>query len=201
MLAGFAHLQPAENACVPVLVDSAGVDWLLELAPVGSPSPALKAPRHRMLLDGNGQWCFPCRAPASQLPLDDESLPAVLMRHLFQPGVPADLLEEVLRCLKPGGLLVSVSANPWHRASWRELGRNTLQLPAWPKLLLRHARYNLQLQIPRRRQWRGLLPGLSPVLVVVARKPPRAAPVRKLEFSKADKVRGRVAAASQCRAA
>lgn len=199
MPAGFAYLQPAENAVIPVLLKGAGVEWLLELAPVGSPSPAIDIARHRMLLAGD-QWCFPVQAPAVQMPFADESLPAVLLRHLFQPGVPANLLEEVLRCLAPGGLLVTVSANPWHQASWRELGPRTLYLPAWPRLLLRHARHDLQLQIPRRRHWGGLLPGLSPILVVVARKPPRPARIRQLRFGKVG-AGGRVAAASQYRAA
>lgn len=199
MTAGFARLQRAENALLPELLAGVGIDWLVEMAPVTSPSPALTVPRHRVLLDSGG-WCYPFRAPVGQLPFEDEALPAVLVRHLFQPGVGAGLLDEVLRCLAAGGVLVSVSANPWHPQCWRELGSGALHLPAWPKLLFRHARHPLKLQIPRRQQWRGLMPGLSPVLVVVARKPPRPTRVEKLKFRQ-PAGRGQVAGVSQCEAA
>lgn len=198
MPAGFARLQSAENVLIPALVADAGIARLVELAPLASPSPAVRVPRERVLFH-EGQWRYPFRAEALSLPFADGALPAILLRHLFQPGIPSGLLEEVLRCLKPGGLLISVSANPWHPAAWRELGPAALRLPAWPRLLLGHARHDLQLHIPRP-HWRGLLPGLAPVLVVAGRKPPRPIDVRPVRFARRMPDAG-TAVPSQCRAA
>lgn len=183
MIAGFAGLQNAENELVPGLIDGAGVDWLVECAPASSPSPAIRVPRHRMLL-GNDEWVWPCRLGAGFLPFADEALPAIVLRHLFWLPSGKSLLDEAIRCLKPGGLLVSISANPWHRHSWREIGRDALQLPAWPRFLMQHARHQLLVQYPARQQWRGFIPGVVPLLVIVARKPPRAAPVRRLRLQR-----------------
>lgn len=196
MSAGFARLQNAENALVPEVLAGAGVDWVLECAPAAGPSPRHGVPRHRMLLAG-AEWIWPCRLPADHLPFADETLPAVMIRHLFWlPQGPA-LLEESIRCLKPGGLLLSVSANPWHRGSWRELGRDALHLPAWPRFLMQHSRHRLQLQIPARERWRGFV---SPLLLIVARKPPRAAPVTRLRYpARVQPMTG--ALTSSCRAA
>lgn len=199
MIAGFARLQPVENRMVPALVDGAGIDWLVELAPASSPSPSLSAPRHRMLADHQG-WVWPCRLPAGLLPFQDESLPALLVRHLFWLPSAADLLAECMRCLKPGGLLISVSANPWHRGSWSELGTRALHLPAWPLFLYQHGRYDLLLEVPAKDRLRGLVPGVSPVLVVAGRKPPRGAPVRRLEFRNVVRPTAR-AIPTSCRAA
>ena len=199
MPAGFAGLQSVENTLIPGLIESAGVDWLVEMAPLTSPSPALPIRRYRVLLDEAG-WAWPFRALTAQLPFLDEALPAVLLRHVFQRSIDVQLFDEVLRCIRPGGLLITVSANPWHRAAWKELGRSALHLPAWPQLLLRHGQHDLDIQLAGHQSWRGLVPGLSPILVVVARKPPRATPVTRLKF---DYMRGTEAAvpASQCRAA
>lgn len=199
MIAGFARLQNAENAMVPQLISDAGVDWLVECAPAASPSPAIRVPRHRMLQDA-GEWVWPCRLPADLLPFASDSLPAIVLRHLFWLDSGASLLTESIRCLKPGGLLMSISANPWHRCSWQELGRDTLQLPAWPRFLMQHARHHLLLQYPARQQWRGFIPGVAPLLVVVARKPPRAAPVERLGVRRAVSSHGR-ALPTSCRAA
>ncbi|MEM7054131.1 MAG: hypothetical protein AAF446_06235 [Pseudomonadota bacterium] len=199
MPAGFAGLQGAENALVPGLIESSGVDWLVEMAPLISPSPAIAVSRHRMLFDNSG-WVWPFRAPTAELPFMDEALPAILLRHVFQPSVDVSLFDEALRCLIPGGLLISVSANPWHRAAWRELGRAALQLPAWPQLLVRYSQHDLQLQSVGRQRWRGLIPGLSPILVVMARKPSRAAPVTRLRIGY-PQVSSAPMPATQCRAA
>lgn len=199
MIAGFARLQNAENELVPRLIADAGVDWLVECAPAASPSPAIRAPRHRMLVDGT-EWVWPCRLPAGMMPFASESLPAIVLRHLFWLDSAASLLAESIRCLKPGGLLVSVSANPWHHHSWQELGRNSFQLPAWPRFLMQHARHHLLLQYPARQQWRGFIPGVAPVLVVVARKPPRIAPVKNLPMRRAVTTPSR-AIPTSCRAA
>ncbi len=199
MIAGFAQLQTVENALVPDLVHAAGVDWLVELAPASSPSPALRAPRHRMLTDRDG-WVWPCRLPSNLLPFQDESLPAILVRHLFWLDFAPALLAECIRCLKPGGLLVSVSANPWHRGSWTELGRHALQLPAWPRFLMQHGRYDLLLEVPARARLSGMVPGISPLLVVAGRKPPRGTRVRRLEFGRVVRPGPRVLPTT-CRAA
>ncbi len=199
MNAGFARLQNDETRLVPGIVADAGVDWLLECAPAISPSCALRVPRHRLLL-ADDEWIWPFRLPIDLLPFADDSIPAIMLRHVFWQPAAADLLTEAVRCLKPGGLLLSVSANPWHPSSWKELGRDALRLPAWPRLLMQHARFALQLQIPTRRQWSGLVPGLNPLLLVVARKPPRPARVRRVEFRQPLSARGRMAVTS-CRAA
>lgn len=199
MIAGFARLQNAENELVPRLISDAGVDWFVECSPAASPSPAIRAPRHRMLLEAD-QWVWPCRLPAGLLPFASESLPAVVLRHLFWLDCGPSLLAESIRCLKPGGLLVSISANPWHRCSWQELGRDTLLLPAWPRFLMQHARHQLLLQYPARQQWRGFIPGVAPLLVVVARKPPRAASVKRLRMRRAMDSPNR-AVPTSCRAA
>lgn len=183
MIAGFAGLQNAENELVPGLIADAGVDWMVECAPASSPSPAIQVPRHRMLLSAD-EWVWPCRLSAGLLPFADEALPAIVLRHLFWLPSGTSLLDEAIRCLKPGGLLVSISANPWHRCSWQELGRDAFQLPAWPRFLMQHARHQLLLQYPARQQWRGFIPGVAPLLVIVARKPPRAAPVRRLRLQR-----------------
>lgn len=199
MLAGFAGLQSVENTLIPDLIASAGVDWLVEMAPLTSPSPALTIDRHRVLLDQSG-WVWPFHALTAQLPFSDETLPAVLLRHVFQRSVDARVFDEVLRCIRPGGLLVTVSANPWHRAAWKELGGSALYLPAWPQLLLRHGQHDLDIQLAGHQSWRGLVPGLSPILIVVARKPPRANPVRRLQFAYPQAANS-AAPATHCRAA
>jgi SAM-dependent methyltransferase len=180
MTAGFASLQQAENAVIPELLRGMGVDWVVELAPASSPSPAIDVPRHRILHDASG-WIWPFRGAGCSLPFADEALPAVLLRHLFWDDQAEHRFEEALRVLAPGGLIVSATANPWHRNSWRELGRDSLRLPAWPRFLFLHARHDLILQIPKRQYWTGAVPGFSPLLLVVGRKPPRAATIRRLE--------------------
>jgi SAM-dependent methyltransferase len=162
--AGFAELQAAENALVPQVLSEAGVDWVLECAPAAGVSPLIRVPRHRILRSGS-EWVWPCRVPADRLPFADESLPALLIRHLFWLDEGESLLIDALRCLQPGGLLVSVSANPWHRASWRELGRDALRLPAWPRFLMQHARQPLQLAVPGS----GWLRAIEPLAASVTR--------------------------------
>ncbi|MCA1778350.1 MAG: class I SAM-dependent methyltransferase [Xanthomonadaceae bacterium] len=199
MTAAFARLQRAENSLMAGLVDTVGVDWILELAPVHSPSPIIHVPRHRMLLGEDG-WVWPFRCLPAELPFADEDLPAIMIRHMFWLPTGTSILRDALRCLKPGGLLISVSANPWHRLSWNELGRAAFRLPAWPRFLMQHAGLGLQLQIPVRYHWTGVLPGVSPVLMVVARKPARAIRIRRPDFSRKHISIG-TAPASGCRAA
>lgn len=181
MTAGFDRLQNAENALIAPILADAGVQWVLEMSPASGSSPALGVPRQRMLMGASG-WTWPCRAPSDVLPLADDRVPAILIRHLFWRPFGGALLDEAVRCLKPGGLLVSVSANPWHRSSWHELGRDALRLPAWPRFLMQHSRHSLLLQISSAAHWQGWVPGISSLLVIVARKPPRGQKVRRLEF-------------------
>jgi len=195
----FAALQSVENRLVPAAFDGLKPDWLLEIAPATSPSPSLAFDRCRLLFNDDG-YCWPFRSHLDELPLDSESVPAVLLRHLWQPGLTADPLPEVLRILKPGGSLVSVSANPWHAGAWRELGRSAMWLPSWPHFQLLHARLRLDLSVPPRVRWQGLVPGLTAVLVLVARKPARPARIRPLVFRRPT-VMPPSGAVSQCRAA
>jgi SAM-dependent methyltransferase len=198
-IAGFASLQREENRLVSLALAGADAQWVLELVPASGPSPALNMDRVRMLFDAEG-LVWPLRAELDAWPLDSESVPAVLLRHAWQPGMKHDLLPEALRVLKPGGLLVSVSANPWHHLAWRELGRGTLRLPSWPHLQMLHARHALGLSVPVISQWRGMIPGLTPVLILVARKPDRPARVQPLRFGRPQMATGPVPA-TQCRAA
>lgn len=198
-LAGFARLQTAENRLIPALLADINPAWLLEIAPLRSSSPALDQPRSRLLLDAEGIG-WPFRARLDELPLDADSVPAVMVRHLWQPGVGCDPLTDVARILKPGGYLISVSANPWHAQAWREISYQALSLPSWPHWQLQHARHPLELTMPTSARWKALVPGLSPVLVLVARKPRRPARVEPLKF-KRPQVAGATAAATHCRAA
>ena len=211
---GFSQLQSAESRLVAAALadERAGrdpgwnrrPDWLLELAPVSGPSPAMPigVARHRVLFDREG-IVWPYRARLDEWPLDSESVPAVMLRHVWQPGLQGDPLSEALRVLRPGGWLISVSANPWHRRAWQVLGRQALMLPSWPRWQWQHARHELELSAPAAAQWRGLVPGLSPVLLLLARKPQRPGGVVNVSF-KMDYKR-RLAAgsmpAANCRAA
>ncbi|AKS42242.1 class I SAM-dependent methyltransferase [Wenzhouxiangella marina] len=178
-LAGFSRLQTAENQRIPALLEPFQPDWVLELAPLSSSSPALPRPRERLLFDETGiHWPFNARLDA--LPLDSDSVPAVLLRHLWQPGAPEGGLDEAVRVLRPGGCLISVSANPWHLQAWREIGAAALQLPSWPHWQLQHLRAELEWAMPNSARWWPLLPGGSSLLVIVARKPRRPARVRRL---------------------
>ncbi len=195
----FVALQSAESRLIGALAGELAADWLLEIAPATSPSPTVPLRRSRLLVNEAG-CCWPFRGELSALPLDSESVPALLLRHVWQPGMGADPLSEALRVLKPGGWIVSVSANPWHPAAWRELGRGALWLPSWPHFQFLHARRQLDLGVPARAFWRGLVPGLSPALVLLARKPQRPARVLPMKFRQPRFAAGSTAVA-QCRAA
>ncbi|MDX1625638.1 MAG: hypothetical protein R3323_03910 [Wenzhouxiangellaceae bacterium] len=199
MVSRLADLQNIENSTIPSIIETAGVDWVLELAPIESPSPASAVPRYRALADGS-DWTWPFRAPLDSLPFADESLPAILVRHLFDGNRGRAVLDESLRCLAPGGALISVSANPWHRRTWKAMGRAAWRLPSWPAFLIEHARRDLRLDVPARQQWSGWLPGVSPLLVLFARKPPRGSRIERIDFGR-QRVPVRPMAASNCRAA
>lgn len=201
MLSDFARFQPAENRLVPPSLQNAGVAWILELAPSSSPSPAMAIPRIRCLMGSEGLG-WPVKALAGQLPFADESLPAVLVRHLNQPGCPAGLYREIARCLMPGGLLVSVSANPWHPAAWRTVGRQAVRLPGAIRLQVLHMRLGLRPQPTGARVWRQMLPMGSRLVLVSSRKPPRPGTVRRVQFRQpASGSAATAAVSSWCRAA
>lgn len=199
MPAGFSGLQALEARLVEAGFATPRPNWVLEVAPTASASPQLELRRSRVLVDA--EFCrWPFQAEFGSWPLDDDSVPAVLLRHLWQPAIRGELLSEAARVLRPGGTMVSVSANPWHRLAWRELGRSALRLPSWPQFQWMHARCDLQLSISANLQVRGLVPGLVPVLVVVARKPAEPARIEPLRFRQPRMV-GESAVPSQCRAA
>lgn len=199
MPAGFAGLQSIETRLVEAGFAHPRPAWILEVAPTASASPRIELPKSRILVEA-GSCCWPFRAELECWPLDDDSVPGLLLRHVWQPAIRGDLLAEATRVLKPGGVLVSVSANPWHRLAWRELGRSTLRLPSWPQFQWMHARHELRLSISASAQARGLVPGLVPVLVVVARKPARPARIEPIRFRQPQEIGGS-AVPSQCRAA
>lgn len=193
----FAELLPHENRILPDCLRAVGVSWLLELAPVTSPAPAIDVPRHRLLLGEKG-WCWPLEAPPDVLPFEDGSLPACLLRHLLQPGVSAGLVPEVLRCLRPGGLVVVVNPNPWHWRAWRGMGGSFLWLPSWPALQMMVWRHGLAPQPAAAADWRAWVPGMRPLLVLVARKPPGGRIVRPMKFRR-PAIGGRTAATGHLR--
>lgn len=199
MPAGFSGLQPLETRLVEAGFDQPRPNWILEVAPTASASPQVDQRRSRVLVDADS-CCWPFRAALDCWPLDDNSVPAVLLRHVWQPAVRGDLLQEATRVLKPGGVLVSVSANPWHRLAWRELGRAALRLPSWPQFQWMHVRCELKLSISANVQLRGMVPGLVPVLVLVARKPSEPARIAPVRFRE-PRLAGGSPVPSQCRAA
>lgn len=176
------------------VVAEAEIDWLVEMAPLSSPSPALSTPRLRMLLDASG-WRWPVRADVCPLPFCNDTLPAVMLRYLVRPGVDDELLTEIHRCLVPGGALILVSANPWHPRCWREAGRTSLRMPGRLRLLARLRRL-------------GYLPAtmspvgaLSPVWALAVRKAGGARPVRRVRFESRRMPGRTIATGSTCRAA
>jgi hypothetical protein len=84
-IAGFASLQSAENRLVAAALADARPPWLLELAPVSGPSPAVALDRVRVLFDRDGV-VWPFRSDLDAWPLDSDSVPAALVRHAWQPG-------------------------------------------------------------------------------------------------------------------
>lgn len=194
MLSGFSGLQVQETRVASPAVAEAGIDWLLELAPLNSPSPALSVPRLRLLLDERG-WRWPVCAEVCPLPFADDSLPAVMMRYLVRPGVDATLLDEVHRCLVPGGALVLVAANPFHPRCWREAGREVLRLPGRWRLVMRLRQLGFEPAAATP------VVGLSPVWVMCVRKAGGAGRVQRVRFEHRRSPVRSLAAGSTCRAA
>ena len=195
----FVALQSTESRLIGALVAAERAEWALEIAPATSPSPELNLPRVRIMFN-SAHCCWPFLAPLDALPLDDESVPAIILRHAWQPERPCDLLTDALRVLKPGGWIVSISANPWHPAAWRELRQKALWLPSWPQFQVLHARHSLCLATPGRNVWQGLVPGLTPILALLARKPSRPARIRPVRFAR-PRLSAMPSPATHCRAA
>lgn len=200
MPAGFLHLQSLESRLLAATMKDLRASWLLEVAPVASAAPQLALRRARLLVDGAScRWPF--AADLSHWPLPDDQVPALLLRHVWQPGMSAAIVTEAVRVLRPGGSLISVSANPWHRQAWQELGRSALRLPSWPQFRLLHSRLGLNLSSSAMVELRGLIPGLAPVLVLLARKPAEPGRIAPLRFARNHQMPARTAALSQYRAA
>jgi len=200
-----SSLQSAEStllAGLSAVTDALSqIDWLVECAPVTSPSPRLVTPavRERMLFDAKGVT-WPFVAAFDALPIDDDTLPAVLIRHAWQPAMAAMSLAEWVRVLKPGGSLIALSANPWHPLVWRLLGCEAFRWPSWPHFVWAHSHPELKLKLNPFHRGARRWPGLSPVLVLVAQKQRRAAPVRPFK-RRAVAVQPARALLTQCRAA
>src|SRR5690625_2685947 len=142
-LAGYVGLQNLETDLAAAACSRFTPLWILEVAPMVSASPGLEAARSRMLLDEAGV-CWPFRAAHECWPLEDESVPALLLRHLWQSASCVDVLAEALRVLWPGGCVASISRNPWRRQAGREPGPSALRPPAWPQWQWLHYRLGLQ---------------------------------------------------------
>jgi SAM-dependent methyltransferase len=199
MLAGFSSLQNLESRLVRAGMSGRRPMWMMEVAPTASASPAVELLLKRVLIDADVcRWPFECEL--ARWPLPDDSIPAILLRHVWQPEIEVDLLSEAARVLRPGGLLVSVSANPWHRRAWRELGRKAFHLPSWPQFQWMHSRHSLALSVSANEQVRGLVPGLAPVLVLVSHKPAEPARIEPVRFGRPEFAAGS-AVPTQCRAA
>ncbi len=200
MLPGFPGLQRIENRIVPETVREAGAAWILEISPMASPSPALDLPRLRCLVNADGIG-WPVQAHFDALPFADESLPAVLVRHLHQSAFSTPLYEEIRRCLIPGGLLISVSASPWHPATWRVLGFRAARLPGPVRLQTLHLRMGLKPMQVGFESLSQLIPLASRLVLVASRKPPRPGSVHRLRFQRQPPRGAAAAINSWCRAA
>lgn len=205
MPADFSNLQAVEARLLSQLTTPIQalnrVEWFVEVAPVTSPSPSLNvtAKRHRVLFDHAG-LVWPFRASTDALPFDTGSVPALLVRHAWQPHQQFFPVDQWARVLKPGGVLVSVSANPWHPSVWRVMGKQSWRLPSWPHFLLAHSHPDIQLEINPLAQWWGVVPKLSPLLVLVGQKRCEIAPIRPERRSRLA-LKQAPAVMAQCRAA
>lgn len=204
-LANFALLQAAESRLLQAAlatVTSPHEGWI-EFSPVNLPSPALAQRRERILFDA-GACCWPFGAKLDQLPLADECVGGILLRHLWQPAMSSSrqlaVMTEVMRVLRPGGVCVSISASPFHRRSWQVLGLQGWRLPTWLGLQRKHQRVGLSLTWPSAGGWSQWLPAASPLIIVVARKPARPVPLSQRRRIRQPAMTA-TTLASQCRAA
>ena len=177
------------------------VDWFIEVSPLMSPSPSVqtKATRQRVLFD-HEKLVWPFVASLDALPLDSNSVPAVLIRHAWHPKGPGWALEPWLRVLKPGGWLIALSANPWHPSTWGWQGRQTFALPSWPHFVWAHTHPDLTLDTHPFLTWARRRPRFGPLLTLVGRKNSAIAPIKRHVRSK-HVVSQSPAPVAQCRAA
>lgn len=110
---------------------------VLELVPDGLPRLSLPEARNITLAHYQGYWRQPVRAHATALPILKECLDVVIWRYLEIPaGGRQALLNNIYRCLRPGGYLLMVTLNPLQPACWRACDRRQLGLQAldmaWP---------------------------------------------------------------------
>lgn len=205
MPADFSSLQEVEGRILSELASLTQAlnraEWFVEVSPVMGASPKLevKAKRHRILFDHSG-LIWPCHAAPDALPFDANSVPAVLVRHAWGPEQMRFPLSQWARVLKPGGFLISVSANPWHPSVWKIMGKYSWRLPSWPHFLSIHAHPEIQLKVHPLTRWRGGLPKLSPLLVIVGQKRCEIAPIHVKRSSRLA-VKHATAILAQCRAA
>lgn len=204
-LANFAHLQTAESRLLQAALAtvSSPLEGWIEFSPVNLPSPALDQRRERVLFDA-GACCWPFEAKLDQLPLADECVAGALLRHVWQPAMSLTrqqmVMAEVTRILKPGGVCISISASPLHLSGWQVLGRHGWRLPTWVGLQRRHQRAGLSPIWPSAGGWAQWLPGASPLIIVVARKPARPVPLSQRRQVRQPAMTA-TSLASQCRAA
>ena len=204
-LINFSSLQPVESALLanmPAISEAlARVDGLVECAPVTSPSPKLSdsIKRERVLFTRD-KVVWPFEAAMDALPINSDSVPAVMIRHAWQPGMASFSMTEWVRVLKPGGIWVALSANPWHPAVWSLLGRQTWRLPSWPHFLWGNSHPDLKWDLNPFRIGQRRWPTLSPVLAVVGRKRNRVAPLPSTR-TRSIAVEQAPAMLTQCRAA
>ena len=204
-MANFALLQAAESRLLQAALATVSPPYegWVEFSPVNLPSPALSQRRERILFDA-GACCWPFEAKLDQLPLADECVGGVLLRHLWQPAMPFSrqqvVMTEVMRVLKPGGMCISISASPFHRRSWQVLGHQGWRLPTWLGLQRKHQYVGLNPTWPSAGGWSQWLPGASPLIIVVARKAARPVPLTQRRQMRQPTMTA-TTLASQCRAA
>lgn len=155
-------------ALMPALQRCAGTRGLLVSAAPGDQPPALPLLGHWTGLRlADGRFDGDVRASAPEpLPFSDDAFDLVLLRHVLETAPqPAALLHEAVRCLAPGGVLVSTGLHPlgawspwWH---WRMRHRDghlnsPMQLAHW----LRRADLQVEQSLRVGRTWPGSAPAL-----------------------------------------
>jgi len=190
-------LEELENRLLEPLLQRRRADWLLEIAPSDLAS-ARPGPAARRLEVRDGCIVRPFQARLDELPLDSDSVPVILLRHLWRPGDKIDPLVDVVRVLRPGGLLLSVSLDPWHLRAWRCHRLNTVCLPGRWRLRRQHRRHGLNVEDALASSGSRWL--AAPVLVLVARKHVSAGRVLRLRFG-GRRIARSPALPTQCRAA
>lgn len=188
-------LDAQMRVLAPELQRCAGTHALLLGAASGDTPPALPMLGSwiRLHLDENRYRGDLLAATCEPLPFIDDAFDLVLLRHALEvsPAAPA-LLDQAIRVLAPGGLLVLTGVHPlsgwspWLR--WQARGRPlTLHLPLRLHRVLRQA--GLQVELAQRvgRSWPGLQTREGKAVnvfgggyVLIARKRRRQALLRRI---------------------